>query len=142
MAALGILVSTLFMMKKGDAKDQPVIRPCTSALKPALTAHHKLLRCEYAMSKLNPADLQYDGFYQLVHVDEKWFFILEKQLDIYIVPGEELPNRTWQNKDHILKVMFLCALAQPCFAPNGDCLFDRKIGLFPIVESVVAQRMS
>ena len=28
------------------------------------------------------------------------------------------------------------------FAPNGDCLFvDGKMGMFPIVESVVAQRM-
>ena len=28
------------------------------------------------------------------------------------------------------------------FAPNGDCLFDGKIGMFPIVETVVAQRTS
>ena len=141
-AALGIPASTLFLMKKGDAEDQPVIRPCTSALKPALTAHHKLIRCEYAMSKLDPVDLQYNDFYQSVHVDEKWFFISEKQLHLYIVPGEELPPRSCQNKDHILKVMFLCALARPRFAPNGDCLFDGKIGMFPIVESVVAQRTS
>jgi hypothetical protein len=79
-------------MKKGDgAEDQPVIRPCTSALKPALTAHHKLIRCEYAMSKLDSVDLQYNDFYQSVHVDEKWFFISENQLHLYIVPGEELP---------------------------------------------------
>jgi hypothetical protein len=29
-------VSTLFIMKKSDAEDQPVIIPCISALKPAL----------------------------------------------------------------------------------------------------------
>jgi hypothetical protein len=33
-AALGIPVSTLFIMKKSDAKDQSVIIPCISALKP------------------------------------------------------------------------------------------------------------
>ena len=49
-AALRIPASTLFMMTKGDSEDHPVIsRPITSAFKPALTAHHKLIRCEYAM---------------------------------------------------------------------------------------------
>ena len=143
-AALGIPSTTLFMMTKkktDDDDEEPVIIPCTSALKPALTPHHKLLRCEYAMEKLND-DLMYDDFYQSVHVDEKWFFISEKQLRLYIVPGEEIPNRTCQNKDHILKVMFLCALARPRFAPNGECLFDGKIGMFPLIETVVAQRGS
>jgi hypothetical protein len=72
----------------------------------------------------------YDNFLLVVHVDKKWFFLLEKhQLCVYIVAGEELPNCQCQNKDHILKVMFLCALAKPHFAPSGDCLFDGKIGM-------------
>jgi hypothetical protein len=60
------------------------------------------------------------------------------QLGLYIVPGEELLACTCQNKDHILKVRFLCVLARPHFAPNGDCLFDGEIGMFPIVETVPA----
>ncbi len=78
-----------------------------------------------------------------MHVDEKcWFFILEKDLRIYIAPGENVPNQVCQNKDHILKVMFLCAVARPRYERNGECTFDGKLGMFPFVERVPAQRAS
>ena len=138
--ALGIPKSTVHAMKCD--KDDPVIIPCTSALKPALTEQHKLLRACYCVSKIDPATRLYSDFYEAVHVDEKWFFITEKDLNLYITPGEEVPNRFVVNKDHILKVMFLCAVARPRFNPSGECLFDGKIGLFPFVERVRAQRAS
>lgn len=96
------------MTNKGDDDDPPEIMPCTNALaKPALTPDHRLSHCLYAMdTKLNVDDLMYDDFYQSVHVDKKWFTISEKQLYLHVVPGKELPNRTCQNKDHIVKVMF------------------------------------
>ena len=140
-AALGIPPTTLFMMTKTDDDDDaPVIIPCSSALKPDLMPHHMLHRCEYGVSKLNPNDHMYDDFHQSVHVDEKWFFICEEKLHCYVVHGEELPKRMCQNKDHMIKVMFLCALARPRFAPNGECIFDGKIGMFPLIETVVAKR--
>jgi hypothetical protein len=78
----------------------------------------------------------------LVPVDEKWFFITEKELHLYNAPDEDVPNRFVVNKDHIIKVMFLCAVARPHFNPAGECIFDGKIGLFPFVERVQAQRAS
>ena len=76
-AALGIPKSTLHLMKCD--KDDPVIIPCTSALKPALTNHHKVLRACYCISKIDPVTRLYTDFYEAVHVDEKWFFITKKQ---------------------------------------------------------------
>ncbi len=75
-----------------------------------------------------------NNFLQAVHVDEKWFFIVEKDLQIYVAPGENVPNRSCQNKDHILKGMFLCAVARHCYDRNCERTFDGKLGMFLFVE--------
>jgi hypothetical protein len=67
--ALGIPKSTVHAMKCD--KDNPVIIPCTSALKPALTEQHKLLQACYCVSKIDPATRLCSDFYEVVHVDEK-----------------------------------------------------------------------
>jgi len=77
-AALGIPKSTLFDLK--NENDNPVIMPCTSALRPLLTEHHKLMRTLFCVTKVNPDDGLYEDHYQSVHVDEKWFFITESHL--------------------------------------------------------------
>jgi hypothetical protein len=84
----------------------------------------------------------YDDCMQSVHVDEKWFFISEEVLRLYIAPGEVVPTSRVQNKEHMIKVMFLAAVACPCYDPEGECTFDGKIGMFPFVERVVAKRTS
>jgi hypothetical protein len=73
-AALGIPKSTLHNLKCD--KDDPVIIPCTSALKPTLTEQHKLLQACYCVSKIDPKTRLYDDFYK--NVDEKWFFSYRK----------------------------------------------------------------
>jgi hypothetical protein len=141
-AALGIPLTTLFCMKQCSDK---VIMPITGALKPALTPEHMLKRVLFACEKLNPDDLMFEGFYDTVHVDdEKWFFLSESQLRIYVAATgeEEVPTRACQNRNHIIKVMFLCAIARPRFNANGECVFDGKIGMWPFVERVEAARTS
>ncbi len=128
-AALGIPKSTLFAMKCD--KDNPVITPCTSALKPALTAEHELLRVSFCFTKIDPVTHLYDDYYQLIHVDENWFFITEKDLRLYIAPDEIVPQRWCQNKDHMHKVMFRAVVARPRFNAQGECTFDGKIGMLP-----------
>ena len=106
---------------------------------------HSLLlqeRNTTVVAKRNVNDNMFDGFYQSVHVDEKWFFLTEERLTLYIATDEEAPNRFIQNKDHITKVMFLCAIARPWYNDNNECLFDRKIGMWPIVKYGEAQRRS
>ncbi len=139
--ALSIPKSTLFRMKCDS--DDPVIMTCTSVLKPALTKQHKLLCVTFCLTKINPVTCQYDNCMQSVHIDEKWFFISEEVLRLYIALGEVVPTRSRvQNKEHMINVMFLVAVARPRYDPEGECTFDGKIGMFLIVERVATKRTS
>jgi hypothetical protein len=105
-------------------------------IKPTLTKHNKLTRFLYCFNKIRKIrddTLYYDPSYYDVHVDEKWFFITEKQQLTYLVEGEEGPQQSVCNKQHITKVMFLCAVARPRFDEDGACTFDGKIGMWPII---------
>ena len=89
--ALIIPKSSLWDLKQD--KDDPVIIACTSDLKPLLTQQHhsKLLHVTFCLTKIDPETHQYDDCFQSVRVDEKWFFISEKELHLYIAPGEVTP---------------------------------------------------
>jgi hypothetical protein len=144
-AALKIPKSTLFtMMKEGRNEREAVIMPVSLSSKPMLTEEHKSQRVFYCCSFLNNIvpDRCFHDYYDHVHIDEKWFFISEVQLRVYVTPDEILPNRQMQNKDHILKVMFLSAVARPRYNNSGDCTFDGKIGMWPFIERKPAQRTS
>jgi hypothetical protein len=55
----------------------------------------------------------------------------------------KLPHREVQSKRFIGKAMFLSAVGRPRFHPEtGVCLWDGKIGIFPFVKKVAAQRNS
>ena len=137
---LGIPKSTVFRIK--EEKLAKVIMPVSIAVKPLLTEAHKLRRVMHAVSKVNAFENKYHHFYDSVHVDEKWFFISETVLRCYVAGDETPPERLAQNKDHMIKVMFLCAIARPRFDGAGNCTFDGKIGMWPFVEQTVARRTS
>ncbi len=62
---------------------------------------------------------------------------------MYTAPGEVVPTRSVQNKEHMIKVMlFLAAVARPRYDPEGECTCDGKIGMFPFIERVAAKRTS
>ncbi len=63
-------------------------------------------------------------------------------LHLYIAPGEVVPTRRVQNKEHMIKVIFFPAVARPHYDPEGKCTFDGKIGMFPFIERVAAKRTS
>ncbi len=135
--ALGIPLSTLHRMKNND--DDTVIRPHTSVLKPLLTIEHQFQRVCYASMHLNGNDHLYDDFYQHVHVDEKWFYISEQKMRIYLAPNEPVPLRVSQNKSDVMNVMFLAAIARPRYNDDDECTFDGKIGMWPFIERRAAQ---
>ena len=89
--ALAIPKSTLFDMK--NDKTDKVIIPTTSVLKPMLTEEQKPQRAFFCVSKLNPADNMYHGFYDSVHIDEKLFFISKEKLRCYVAPDGASPTR-------------------------------------------------
>ena len=84
----------------------------------------------------------YNGFYDAVHLDEKWFFVTREKQRIYLTEGEIGPHQTVSHKSHIQKVMFLSAVARPRYDENGVCVFDGKIGIWPFVKQAAAQRAS
>ena len=62
----------------------------------------------FETSKLSEPNDHIHHFYDSVHIDEKWFFISEKQLRVYLAPDKEIPEPNAQNRDHLIKDMFLC----------------------------------
>jgi hypothetical protein len=118
------------------------IRTHTSALKPTLTEFNEIQRVEYALSFVDEATMKFKLMYDMIHVDEKWFFISKDQERYYMCPEEEDPVRTVKHKNHICKVMFLCAVARPRFDNGRNQWFDGKLGLWPVGVQGTAQRSS
>ena len=83
-------------------------------LKPKLTDHNKLERVAYCLDHRKDNGY-YDEFMSEIFVDEKWFYVDQETLRYYVVDGEEEVYRPVQHKSHIKRVMFLCAVACPCF---------------------------
>ena len=141
-AACGVKTTTLQRaLKDGRLKRN------SNPLKPKLTDKNELERVQYCVNRIIPETIAtvtplFDGFYNCIHVDEKWFYMLEENQRIILLPDEIPPHRTCQSKRFIGKVMFLCAVARPRFNLEGEVIFDGKIGIWPFVEEVAAKRSS
>ncbi|GJQ92920.1 ATPase ARSA2-like protein [Tanacetum coccineum] len=92
-------------------------------------------------SLLSPSPKVYD-MSNIVHIDEKWFYMSKLTKRYYLVPGEDDPVRTCKSKTLITKVMFLAAVAQPRFDTLGNEVFSGKIGIFPLTTLESAKRSS
>ena len=64
----------------------------------------------------------------LIHINEKWFYVTKDGQHFIIVADEEEPYRHVQHKSFLMKIMFLCAVARPRYDTNKNAWFDRKIG--------------
>jgi transposase-like protein len=133
--ALGIKKSTLHrLFKEGK------LRRHSNSLKPYLKEPNKTERLRFCISMLDPSTLVNDPkfleMYNIIHIDEKWFYITRKNRNFYLVPDEIDPHRTVQNKNAIVKVMFLSAVARPRFDEQGNCTFDGKLGVWAFVRKV------
>ena len=49
----------------------------------------------------------------LIHIDEKWFYLTKDGQCFIIAADEEEPYRHVQHKSFLTKIMFLCAVARP-----------------------------
>ncbi|XP_057810274.1 uncharacterized protein LOC131024753 [Salvia miltiorrhiza] len=123
-----------------------LIRAHSSAIKPDLTAPNKLLRLHFSLEALEfdriMLALKFKAMDNTIHIDEKWFYITKAAHRFYLTPAEGDPHRTCKSKAFIKKVMFVCAICRPIFSDSGECLFDGKIGIFPLTEQVPAKRNS
>ncbi|XP_021725627.1 uncharacterized protein LOC110692853 [Chenopodium quinoa] len=80
--------------------------------------------------------------YNVVHIDEKWFFMTKNSQTFYLAPNEAHPYRNCKSKRYDTKVMFEVALSRAVCGPDGECLFDGKLGCFPLTEVIPAKRSS
>ncbi|XP_057526582.1 uncharacterized protein LOC130805814 [Amaranthus tricolor] len=100
-------------------KKDKVIRKHTNAIKPTLNDNNKLHRLGFALSKLQ-YDEQNDSFKfklhtNIIHIDEKHFYLTRESQTYYLAPGEVEPHRKCQPKRFIPQIMFMCAVANPNF---------------------------
>lgn len=140
-AATTIPKSSLF-----DAKTEGVIMRHSSSVKPALTEKNKLDRLRYALSFIRTIGMNrktvFSSMMNYIHIDEKWFYLTKEKQNYYLTPDEEQPHRTVKSKRFIPKVMFLCAVARPRHDSHRNAYFNGKLGIWPFVETVMAQRNS
>ncbi|XP_013608030.1 PREDICTED: uncharacterized protein LOC106314747 isoform X1 [Brassica oleracea var. oleracea] len=139
--ALSVSLTTLFRRKK-----EGFIRRHTNSIKPLLKEANIRGRLQFCISMLDkdslPHEPKFVDMYNIVHIDEKWFYMTKKTEKYYLLPIEEEPHRTCQSKNYIGKVMFLAAMARPRFDEEGNEVFDGKIGIFPFVTLEPAKRKS
>ena len=122
------------------------IKAHSASIKPILTPEQELTRMMYSAERLvRCSDDTYRFFdaHDEIHLDEKWFFICPQTRKVYLSDKEvkegRIPQQKAKSKRFMIKVMFLCAVARPRFNANGECIFDGKIGLWPLVEQVEAK---
>ena len=122
------------------------LRPHTNAIKPLLTASNKLARMRLCLSHVQPTivdgKLKYHSMHNVVHIDEKWFYMTKATDRYYLLPDEIEPYRARKSKRFITKVMFMCAVCRPVIAADEQVLFDGKIGIFPFTTMEPANRNS
>lgn len=117
----------------------------TNAIKFTLTEQNMKERVRFCTQMLDnlslPDDPTFKSLYNVIFIDEKWFYRTKKNQIYYLAPGEEIPRRAVKSKNFIEKVMFLAVTARPRFE-NGVCTFDGKIGIFPFTKLEPAKRKS
>ena len=138
---LGVNPTTLF--RKFEMN---LIRRHSNALTPPLTEKHKRNRAQFCLGMVDEdtiatADPLFIDMYRIVHVDEKWFNMTVNDKVYYLLPDEPDPKRPVAG-NCIGKVMFLTAVARPRYDSEGKMTFDGKIGMWPFVKEVPAQRRS
>jgi len=125
-------------LKKG------LLRRHSSSIKPYLTDANKKTRLKWCIDMIEQGlvdDPKFKDLFDFVFIDEKWFYLHQTSERYYLLPEEDEPHRTCKNKNYIPRIMFLCVCARPRFR-NGECVFDGKIGCFPLVNFEQAIRGS
>ncbi|CAN0139200.1 unnamed protein product [Discosporangium mesarthrocarpum] len=129
----------------GRLWNRMMVRMHTRWVKPTLTDKQRVDRVGFILSHLRRRGVSgdlVDDMVDWVHVDEKWFYLMKDGKKIYLQPDVEVPKPLRaSNKQFILKMMFLAAVARPRKLSNR-VWFDWKIGIWPIVDVVTAQRPS
>jgi hypothetical protein len=85
--------------------------------------------------------------HNVVHVDEKWFYVMPFKKGVRIFEGDEAELDAFSAPPHlhsktdVLKVMFLVAVGRPQILEDGTP-FDGKIGIWSFTTTVLAKNNS
>ncbi|XP_057250640.1 uncharacterized protein LOC125497841 [Beta vulgaris subsp. vulgaris] len=139
--ALQVSPSTIYRwVKRG------ILRPHTNSIKPKLTEAHKVKRLTWVLSLSIPKTVtelsKFQNLSNMIHIDEKWFYMSHVTHRYYLLADEEDPYRSCQSKKWVNKVMFMGGIGRPLFSTGGVMPWDGKIGIYAFTEDVAAQRTS
>ena len=84
----------------------------------------------------------FQDMYDVIHVDEKWFYMTKATKRYYLADGEPEPLRSCKSKRVIEKVMFLAAVARPRYDHHRKTIFNGNIGMWPFIVKEPARRAS
>ncbi len=136
--AIGIPLATFHRLMKTEN-----LAIChRNSTKPTLTDQNKKERVEYVCRRADIDTGFIDELDDVIHLNEKWFYIMDDNQKYYITEFEEKPHRTTKHKRFVAKVMVLCAVARPRFDPDTGRFWDGKIGVYAFVVEHIAQRNS
>ncbi|KAF0683775.1 Aste57867_24159 [Aphanomyces stellatus] len=77
--------------------------------------------------------MEFDSMMDVIHLDEKWFYLTKTTRKFYLVPGEKEPDRKCKSKR---------AVARPRYVDDTGIWWGGKIGTWPFVNAVAAVRSS
>ena len=93
---------------------------------------NKVSRMELALLFIDQNDTsKFEHMEDLIHINEKWFYLMKDGQCFIIAADEAEPYRHVQHKSFLTKIMFLCAVARPRYDMNKNAWFDGKIGIWP-----------
>nr|ABD32506.1 probable transposase - soybean transposon mariner element Soymar1-related, putative [Medicago truncatula] len=105
-----------------------VLRRHSNVLKPYLNDNNLKARIEFCLDMLEESSIPHDPvfkhMYNVVYIDEKWFYITKKSSNYYLLVDEDEPHRMCRNKNYIGKVMFLVVVARPRFDDDDNETFS------------------
>ena len=137
--AMGVALSTVQRM----LLHRDVCRVHTSSLKLTLMEENKMSRMELALSLIDKNNTsKFEHMEDLIHIDEKWFYLMKDGQHFIIAADEEEPYRHVQHKSFLTKIMFLCAVARPRYDTRRNAWLDEKIRIWPIGKWEPAKRSS
>ena len=79
-----------------------------------MTKKNESQRLKFALSFVNPNG-QFHDVFDYFHIDEKWFYMTNVKKTYCLVADEEAPESAVKSKTFIQKVMFMTAVARPCW---------------------------
>ncbi|XP_021724895.1 uncharacterized protein LOC110692203 [Chenopodium quinoa] len=79
---------------------------------------------------------------QVIHIDEKWFYMNPETRQFYLLPKEENPYMCQQSKRYKIKAMFMAMIGKPLYDLIGNMLHDGKYGIFPFTYQQMAKKKS